>query len=92
MTEKKIRTLERVFKGISNHWRIRTLLLVAERPGITLGEIVSELKGNYQTLSEHVKRVRSAGLITKQYHGRSVAHSLSPFGQKAVKILKTFLD
>lgn len=91
MTEKNIRTLERVFKGVANHWRIRALLLVAERPGITLEGIVSSLKGNYQTLSEHVKRMRSAGLITKQYQGRSVAHNLSPFGSKAVKILKTFL-
>lgn len=92
MTKKNINTLERVFKGVANHWRIEVLLLVAERPGITLDEIVTALKGNYQTLSEHVKRVRSAGLITKQYHGRSVAHNLSPFGVKAVKILKTFLD
>lgn len=92
MTKKNIETLERVFKGVANHWRIKTLLLVAERPGITLDEIVAVLKGNYQTLSEHVKRVKGAGLITKQYRGRSVAHNLSPFGAKIVKILKTFLD
>jgi predicted transcriptional regulator len=92
MNEKKIRTLERVFKGLSNHWRIRSLLLIANRPGITLDEIVSELHGNYQTIAEHTRRIKIAGLINKKYHGKAVAHSLSPYGQKAIKILKTFLD
>jgi len=91
MKVKNIRTLERVFKGPANHWRIKILLLVSERPGIFLEDITNELKGVYQTISEHVTRLRAAGLINKRYCGRAVAHELSPYGVKMVKILKTFL-
>jgi len=92
MDGKKIRTLERVFKGAANHWRIKILLLISQNPGVTLDGIVSELKGVYKTISEHTRRLKIAGLINKSYKGRSVAHELSPFGKKMVKILLTFLD
>ncbi len=68
------------------------MFLILERPGINLEEIVGKLKSNYQTTAEHVRRLKIAGLITKNYKGKAVAHELSPYGKKAVKILKTFLD
>ena len=92
MDNKNIRTLERVFKGAANHWRIRILFIVADNPGIILDDIVTEVKGVYPTISEHTKRLRIAGLINKTYRGKAVAHELSPFGKKMVKILRTFLD
>ncbi|MDH4359051.1 MAG: winged helix-turn-helix domain-containing protein [Candidatus Berkelbacteria bacterium] len=92
MDSKNIRTLERVFKGAANHWRIKILFLISENPGITLDEIVRELKSVYQTTSEHTRRLRIAGLINKNYRGKTVAHELSPFGKKMVKTLRTFLD
>jgi len=91
MESKNIRTLERVFKGAANHWRIKILFLISEKPGISLDDIVSKLKGVYPTISEHTKRLGIAGLINKNYRGKSVAHELSPFGKRMVKILKTFL-
>ena len=92
MIVKKIRTLERVFKGVGNHYRIRILLLINAHPRITLEDIVSKLKANYYTISEHVNRLKNAGLIMKNYRGKFVEHTLSPYGSKMITILKTFLD
>lgn len=92
MNSRQIRTLERVFKGVSNHWRIKILLSISENEDIILDEIVSKLKSNYQTTSEHTRRLKAAGLITKHYMGQSVCHNLSPYGKKVLKIVKTFLN
>jgi Mn-dependent DtxR family transcriptional regulator len=91
MNKKQIRTLERVFKGVANHWRIEILLLINSQPEITLEGITEKLKANYHTTSEHVIRLKTAGLINKKYKGKSVLHTLSPFGIKLVKIISTFL-
>ena len=91
MEKKEIRTLERVFKGVANHHRIKILLLISSQPGISLEGITESLKTNYQTTAEHVSRLRNAGLITKTYNGRAVLHNLSPFGEKISTIVRTFL-
>ena len=67
------------------------MLLISEKPAITLDEIVKVMKANYYTIAEHVNRLKSAGLIIKKYQGRFVGHSLSPYGEKMVKILKGFI-
>jgi len=90
MEIKRIKTLERVFKGVGNHYRIKIILLVDKCSEITLDKIVKILKANYYTISEHVNRLRIAGLITKKYQGKYVAHELTPYGQKVIKIIKTF--
>jgi len=90
MEIKRIKTLERVFKGVGNHYRIKVLLLIDRRPEITLDEIVKVVKANYYTISEHVNRLRIAGLITKKYQGKFVAHELTPYGQRVIKIIKSF--
>ncbi len=91
MDLKQIRRLERVFKGVSNHWRIKILFSILDNPGITLEGVVEKLKSNYQTTAEHVRRLEAAGLITKKYQGQAVSHNLSPYGKKMVKVFKTFL-
>lgn len=82
--------MERHMKGIANHYRIAVLLLVAEREGITLEDIVQEIGASEKTLGEHVRRLYSAGLIDKKYRGRFVEHRLSPYGKVVVRFLKSF--
>ncbi len=89
----KIKTstqLERHFKGIANHRRIDILFLVKNFDGITLEEIADKLKCNFKTISEHTRRLVQAGLLNKKYQGRTVAHSLSPYGKKVIKFIQTF--
>lgn len=87
---KNSKQLERHFKGVANHWRIDILIIVAVNPNITLEEIADRLEGHVKTISEHTRRLVHAGLITKTYAGRSVAHTLSPYGKTFHKFIKTF--
>jgi DNA-binding MarR family transcriptional regulator len=87
---KTSKQLERHFKGIANHRRIDILLLVKDFDGITLEDIAEKLQGNFKTISEHTRRLVQAGLLNKRYKGRTVAHSLSPYGQKLVRFITTF--
>ena len=87
---KTAKQLERHFKGVANHRRIEILFLIHERDGIVLEDVAKELGGNIKTISEHTRRLLSAGLINKKYEGRKVAHSLSPYGMRMIKLLSTF--
>jgi len=91
--EKKVKTakqMERHLKGISNHWRIEILLLLDKGKDLTLEQIVEILKMNEKTASEHTRRLVQAGLIIKEYVGRTVEHSLSPYGKTFASFLKIF--
>ena len=75
---------------MANHYRIETLLLVAEKDGITLEDIAAAIGANEKTIGEHTRRLHRAGLINKKYRGRFVEHSLSPYGKTFVRFLKSF--
>ena len=87
---KTTKQMERHLKGIANHRRIDILLLIAKENVITLEKIVEKLKVNEKTISEHTRRLFIAGLINKNYKGKYVEHSLSPYGKTFVTFLKSF--
>lgn len=87
---KNAKQIERHFKGMANHNRVDILFLVSAKPDITLEGIAGELDKNFKTISEHTRRLVHAGLLNKQYKGRTVVHSLSPYGEKFIKFAKTF--
>ena len=82
--------MERHLKGMSNHYRIQILFIIAERKGITLEDIVETLEANEKTIGEHTRRLYQAGLINKKYRGKFVEHTLSPYGKTFVSFLKSF--
>ena|SRR3989304_5148447 len=87
---KTAKQMERHLKGVSNHYRIEILLLIAKEKSITLEGIVEKIKANEKTIGEHTRRLFQAGLINKNYKGRYVEHSLSPYGKTFVSFLKSF--
>jgi predicted transcriptional regulator len=87
---KTSKQLERHIKGVSNHWRIEILVQVANEEGLSLDEICERVKGNIKTISEHTKKLQTAGLLNKKYHGKSVSHSLSPYGKVFIDFLSSF--
>ncbi|MDP3999262.1 MAG: helix-turn-helix transcriptional regulator [bacterium] len=87
---KTAKQLERHFKGAANHSRIEILLLVSQRPDITLEMISENLDKNFKTVSEHTRRLVQAGLLNKKYQGRNVGHTLSPYGETFIKFIRTF--
>lgn len=89
--EQLAKRLERYFKGAANHRRIQMLFLIGDQPGLTVDLIRLKLKLNFKTTSEHLRRLVSAGLVDKRYDGRWVKHRLSPYGQRFLRFMKTFV-
>ena len=87
---KTAKQMERHLKGMSNHYRIEILLLIAARKPVTLEDIVSTLGANGKTIGEHTRRLYLAGLINKKYRGKFVEHTLSPYGKIFVNFLRSF--
>jgi len=87
---KNSKQMERHFKGIANYRRIDILLILDKEEDITLDQLTEILKGDFRTISEHTRRLAHAGLLNKNYMGRTVLHSLSPYGKQFVKFIKTF--
>ena len=82
------RSLEKITKGFSNHRRIQILALLGDKPNLSGFEISEELKVNFKTISEHVRRLFIAGLVKKKSEGTIVRHKLSDLGQYALKFLR----
>ena len=82
--------MERHLKGVANHRRIEILFVVADNDGITLDSICEILDCNIKTLSEHTKKLVQSGLINKYRRGRGVGHSLSPYGKRFLRFIRTF--
>lgn len=90
MAQKNSKQLERHIKGISNHWRIDILRLIAKEPDITVENIAERLRGNHKTISAHTLTLLRAGLIEKRYLGHMVLHKLSPYGKRFYDFLASF--
>jgi len=82
--------LERHFKGAANHRRIAILRAVEQNDGITVEKLAGALGANMKTISQHTRSLVNAGLLNKQYRGRQVAHSLSPYGKAFLRFMRTF--
>ena len=87
---KTAKQVERYFKGAANHRRIEILAYVDKNEGVSVEKLAVGLKCNMKTISEHTRRLVQAGLLSKQYQGREVAHALSPYGKKFLSFIKTF--
>ena len=87
---KTTKQIERHIKGVANHRRIEILLLIANREGITLNEVIDLVNANPKTIGEHTRRLHNAGLIEKNYKGRFIKLSLSPYGKIFIKFIKEF--
>lgn len=86
---KKPRQLERIVKGFANHRRIEILVLLEKIPELSLIEVSDELRINFKTASEHIRRLALAGLVMKRNAGSSVRHALTKDGNLILKFLRT---
>ena len=84
----KPRQIERIVKGFANHRRVQILQLLDETPELSVQEISRQLKINYKTASEHIRRLALAGLVLKRNRGVNVLHKLSPQGTTILKFLR----
>jgi DNA-binding transcriptional ArsR family regulator len=87
---KSTKELEIIIKGAGNHYRIEILIMLQKTPNLSLEQITENIDGNIKTISEHTKKLTQAGLVIKKYIGKSVGHTLSPYGKAMVNFLKSF--
>jgi DNA-binding transcriptional ArsR family regulator len=85
----KPKPLERIVKGFSNHRRIEVLVLLDKKPELNVFEIADELRINYKTASEHIRRLAIAGLVMKRNDDKSVRHALTPRAKVILRFLRT---
>ncbi|MEK7614672.1 MAG: winged helix-turn-helix domain-containing protein [Patescibacteria group bacterium] len=86
---KNYRKLERTVRGFSNHRRIEILELIKRKPELSVVNISEELKINFKTASEHIRRLAIAGLVMKRSEGPSVCHKITPTGNSILMFLRT---
>ena len=84
----KPRQMERIVKGFANHRRIQILQLLEKSPELSVQEISKELKINFKTASEHIRRLAIAGLVLKRSQAINVRHKLTPIGVSILKFLR----
>lgn len=83
------RYLERFVRGFSNHRRIQIIELLRRKPELSVEEIATELKINYKTAAEHIRRLAIPGLLIKRNAGNAVRHKLTSRAQSVLKFLRT---
>lgn len=87
--EKSYFQLERIVRGAANHRRIEIMELLQKSPELSIIDISEALKTNFKTVSEHVKRLATAGFVLKRSDSNSVRHKLTPRGSAILKFLRT---
>lgn len=88
MKKKDNHHLERIVKGFANHRRIEILGLLASKPELSVAEIAEQLRINFKTASEHIRRLAIAGLVLKRSDGVHVRHKLTSRGDSILKFLR----
>lgn len=84
--------LARLAKALSHPARIAILETLAKKNGCICGEIVDELPLAQSTVSQHLKELKEAGLITGQISGQKCCYCLSPETVKELdKLISSFL-
>lgn len=86
---KKVKQLERIVRGFSNHRRIEIMELLDKLPELSVVEISDILKINYKTGADHIRRLAIAGIIMKRNDNNSVRHALTHEGKSILKFLRT---
>lgn len=89
MENKSFYQLERIIRGVSNHRRIEILELLQKNPELSIIDISKALNVNFKTISEHIKRLATAGFVLKRSDGASVRHKITNRGLSILKFLRT---
>ena len=70
--------LVELFRALGHPARMRIVRLLAQRNSCICGELVDELPLAQATVSQHLKVLKDAGIITGEVEGPSVCYCLAP--------------
>ncbi len=77
-TDAEERQLADLAKALAHPARLRILQLLARTPGCIGGEIVGAVGLAQSTVSEHLRILKSAGVITGEIDGPRICYALDP--------------
>lgn len=66
-----------LFKALADENRVQIVRMVAERPGITAGELLGSLHITQSTLSHHIGVLRRAEVIVASRDGKNFRYALN---------------
>ena len=80
--------IERVVKGFSNHRRVEIMFLLEKKPELSVNEICEELNINFNTGSDHIRKLAQSGIIMKRADNKTVRHALTKKGKSILSFCK----
>lgn len=86
----KDRRTARLAKALGHPARIAIMRILLQRQACICGEIVDEIPLSQSTVSQHLRELRSAGLIRGKVEGTSVCYCIEPKNWRAAE--KTFRE
>lgn len=69
--------IQKFLQALSNPNRQRIMLLFAEQPVLTVGDVASRTDLGMSTVSEHLKQLREAGLLNAEKVGKEVEYRVN---------------
>ena len=77
--------IAKIAKALAHPARIAILNLLAKRQACVCGDIVDELPLSQSTVSQHLKELKEAGLITGEIEGAKVCYCIDEKEWKAAQ-------
>ncbi len=71
--------MDKVFRALANPTRRQLLDTLRARNGETLGKLCVDLNMTRQGVTQHLRCLEEANLVTTIWHGREKLHYLNPF-------------
>lgn len=85
-TAAELRSAETLFSALDSPLRLRILFLLADR-GHFVHELVAKLEKSQPLISQHLRVLKTSGLVQSERSGREVIYTLST--PKAIKLIYT---
>jgi len=82
--------IEKIVKGFANHRRVQILELLSKSQNLSVDQISQNLNVDFYTISDHIRKLADAGIISKKNKGRFVLHSLTKRGKNILSFCKMF--
>ena len=83
----KDNTIAKIAKALSHPARVAILKILIKRRACICGDIVDELPLSQSTISQHLKELKSAGLIKGEIEGVTICYCIDEKKWKAARIL-----
>ena len=83
----KENNLANIAKALAHPARVAILTLLAKKQTCVCGDIVDEIPLSQSTVSQHLKELKAAGLITGEIDGAKVCYCIDPKEWKSAQVM-----